>query len=336
MAKKSERKIKEEVSSSGKVNSEGRGPEPKPDVPVEKEEITQRKLIDDISKALKDEATEEDKKQGKETIKKYLKQSIDSYDISKNYNIVFLYDEGRMIESDADSIYVAVTSFPEKKPILLVLHSTGGDIEPAYLIGKLLHEYSEGPLNIVVPRRAKSGATLVCCAANRIHMGSLSELGPIDPQLDRLPALALKNSIEHIAELVTEFPQATNLFAQYLSLTVKPIHIGYYERIAKSAAQYAVRLLDQHKDNLEKTPGEIASILLYSYNDHSFVIDKQEAKDIFGGKVIQHNTKEYDLGNAIYKKLGFISLIAGVAGHDFYFNGSLTTTDPGFIKRKKK
>lgn len=216
------------------------------------------------------------------------------------------------------------------------MHSTGGYIEPAYLIGKLLHEYSANPLNIVVPRRAKSAATLVCCAASRIHMGSLSELGPIDPQLDKLPALALKNSIEHIAELVTEFPQATNLFAQYLSLTVKPIHIGYYERIAKSAAQYAIRLLDQHKDTLEKTPGEIAYALVYSYNDHSFVIDKQEAKNIFGEKTLQHNTKEYELGNAIYKKLGFISLIASVAGYDFYFNGSLTATEPGFIKRKKK
>ena len=336
MAKKSERKRKEDVSSSSEVISEGQDMKSKIDVPAEKEKITQRKLIEEIFKALKDEASEEDKKQGKETIRNYLQQTIDSYEISKDYNIVFLYDEGRMIESDTDSIYTAVTSFLEKKPVLLVLHSTGGYIEPAYLIGKLLHEYSEGKLNIVVPRRAKSAATLVCCAASRIHMGSLSELGPIDPQLDKLPALALKNSIEHIAELVTEFPQATNLFAQYLSITVKPIHIGYYERIAKSAAQYAERLLYPHKNILGRLPGEIANMLVYSYNDHSFVIDKQEAKSIFGEKILQHNTKEYELGNAIYKELGFISRIVSIAGHDFYFNGSLATTDPGFIKRKKK
>ena len=241
-----------------------------------------------------------------------------------------------MVQSDADSIYAAVTSFPEKKPILLVLHSTGGYIEPAYLIGKLLHEYSADPLNIVVPRRAKSAATLVCCAADRIHMGSLSELGPIDPQLDRLPALALKSSIEHIAELVTEFPQATNLFAQYLSITVKPIHIGHYERIAKSAVQYAERLLLPHKDILKRSPQEIATILVYSYKDHSFVIDRQEAENIFGENILKHNTKEYELGNILYKELGVISRVADVAGYDFYFNGSLTATDPGFIEKRKK
>lgn len=337
MVKKSEKKIKAEVNTSDNVNSEGQDQKPKPDVVAEKkQEIMQSKLIKDIFKALEEEASEEDKKQGKETIKEYLQQIIDAHEISKTYNIVFLYDEGGMIESDADSIYAAVTAFPEKKPILLVLHSTGGYIEPAYLIGKLLNEYSEGPLNIVVPRRAKSAATLVCCAASRIHMGSLSELGPIDPQLDKLPTLALKNSIEHIAELVTKFPQATNLFAQYLSTTVKPIHIGYYERIAKSAVQYAERLLLPHKDILGRPPNEIAQMLVYSYNDHSFVIDKQEAKNIFGEKILQSNTKEYELGNAIYKGLRWISRIVNFVGYDFYFNGSLIATDPRFIPRKRK
>lgn len=336
MVKKSAKKIKEKSIPPTKTIPEGQNPKSKPDIPIEKEKITGRNLINVLFKALGDEANEENKKQGKETIKKYLQQLIDSYEISKKYNIVFLYDEGRMIQSDADSIYAAVASFSEKKPILLVLHSTGGYIEPAYLIGKLLHEYSADPLNIVVPRRAKSAATLVCCAADRIHMGSLSELGPIDPQLDNLPALALKSSIEHIAELVTEFPQATNLFAQYLSITVKPIHIGHYERIAKSAVQYAERLLYPHKDILKKSPHEIAEILVYSYKDHSFVIDRQEARNIFGESILQHNTKEYELGNAIYKELGFISRIVGAVGHDFYFNGSLTATDPTFIKRRKK
>ena len=336
MGRKSGRKIKEKFSPPTKSTPEEQNVKSKPDAPVEEGKITKHNLIDDLFKTLKDEASEDDKKQGGKIVKKYLQQIIDSYEISKSYNIVFLYDEIRMIQSDADSIYTAVTTFPEKKPILLVLHSTGGYIEPAYLIGKLLHGYSVEPLNIVVPRRAKSGATLVCCAAGRIHMGSLSELGPIDPQLDKLPALAIKSSIEHIAKLVTEFPQATTLFAQYLSLTVKPIHIGYYERIAKSAVQYAERLLSPHKDILKSPPSIIAERLVYSYKDHSFVIDRQEAKDIFGENVLKHNTKEYELGNAIYKELGFISRIADIAGYDFYFNGSLVATEPGFVKRRKK
>ena len=92
-----------------------------------------------------------------------------------------------MVKSDADDIYSAVTTFEEPKPILLVLLSTGGAISSAYLIGKLCREYAHDKLVIVVPREAKSAATLLCCAADEIHMGSLSELGPIDPQIDKLP-----------------------------------------------------------------------------------------------------------------------------------------------------
>jgi ClpP class serine protease len=131
----------------------------------------------------------------------------------------------QMVQSDADHIYAAVTKFADKKPILLIFHSSGGYVGPAYLIGKLLREYSEGKLEIAVPRLAKSGATLLCCAADHLHMGSLSELGPIDPQFEGLPALGLKSAIQHIAELVAEYPHATDLLSKYMSQTIRPQHI---------------------------------------------------------------------------------------------------------------
>jgi hypothetical protein len=239
-----------------------------------------------------------------------------------------------MVQGDADNIYASVTKFSDGKPILMVLHSSGGNVGPAYLIGKLLIEYSKGKLEIVVPRLAKSAATLLCCAANHIHMGSLSELGPIDPQFEGLPALGLKSAIQHIAELVAEYPHATDLLSKYMSQSIQPIHLGYYERVAESAVQYAERLLHSHASELGQVPEKISRDLVYSYKDHGFVIDKQEAQDIFGNKVVKHNTKEYHLGNALYQGLVFISRIADVAHHAFYMIGSLSS-DPGFIKKNK-
>lgn len=260
-------------------------------------------------------------------------QIVEKHPVSSQYNIVLLYDETIMIQSDADSIYNAVTNFSDKKPILLVLHSAGGNIGTAYLIGKLLSEYSGGKVEIAVPRLAKSAATLLCCAANHIHMGSLSELGPIDPQFEGLPALGLKSAIQHIAELVAEYPHATDLLSKYMSQSIKPIHLGFYERVAESAVQYAERLLRSHAAELAQIPDKIARDLVYAYKDHSFVIDKQEAQDIFGNKVVKHNTGEYQLGNAIYQGLGFITRIANAVSQTFYMIGSLSS-DPGFIKKQ--
>jgi hypothetical protein len=136
--------------------------------------------------------------------------------IGVNYNLLVVYD-GRPIErSDTDKIYRAVSAGQADKPILLVVDSGGGSISPAYFIAKLCREYSRDRFEVAVPRRAKSAATLICCGADKIHMGSLSELGPIDPQFDGVPALALKHSIEHLAELVKLHPAASDMFASYL------------------------------------------------------------------------------------------------------------------------
>jgi len=304
------------------------------DFQPEPKTIKRRELADSIILSFGLDGTEEQKSKARANIRRYLKQVLDNHPVAQKYNIVILYDQTRMVQSDADNIYSSVTGFKDKKPILLVLHSSGGFIGPAYLIGKLLREYSGGPFNVAVPRLAKSGATLLCCAADHIHMGSLTELGPIDPQFEGLPALGLKSSIEHIAQLVAEYPQATELFAKYLSQSVQPIHLGYYERVAESAVQYAVRLLRPHEINLGQTPDKIAKDLVYSYKDHGFVIEREEAQSIFGDKVVQHNTDEYALANALYQNLTFISRMADNVHHDFYFIGTLTS-EPGFIKRRK-
>lgn len=286
------------------------------------------KLIDlfkAIFSGFGDGSTEKVQAVTKRIISQYLRQETNKYSCSNNYNILILFDKGSIVKSDADNIYNAITSFKDKKPILLILFSGGGSAGSAYLIGKLCREYSEGRLSVSIPRYAKSAATLLCCAANEIHMGSLSELGPIDPQIDNLPALGLKNSIEHLAELAKKYPESSDMFAKYLHLSLNLVNIGYYERVAESAMQYSERLLETHESILPKKPKEIAFDLVYKYKDHGFVIDKEEAEQIFGDKIIKSNTEEYELGNALYKSLEMMHGIFRNLGFNFYHIGSLYT-----------
>ena len=210
--------------------------------------------------ALSEDATDEATDNLNARIGSYLREQIGQHEVANNYNVLILFDEGLMIKSDADHIYSAATLFKDPKPILLVLRSSGGVIGSAYLIGKLCREYAKGKLVMVVPREAKSAATLLCCAADEIHMGSLSELGPIDPQIEGLPALGLKSAIEHIADLVKNHPDSADMLAKYLHLSVKPVHLGYYERVAESATQYAERLLEAHAGPLKNPPAKIARV----------------------------------------------------------------------------
>lgn len=299
-------------------------------------EIALASVMRALIEACKDGATDETKTAFSSLHTKYLKQELAKHPLAEHYNILCLLDNTTLVKNDADALYQAMTSFPNNgRPLLLVLVSRGGEPEPAYLIGKLCREHSNGKFIVVVPRHAKSAATLAACAADEIHMGSLSELGPIDPQIDGKPALGLKNSVDHIAELVEKHRGAAEMFARYLARTVEPIQIGYYERIAKSAEQYAERLLASHTSSLTGNASEIAHKLVYGYEDHGFVIDKAEAVSVLGEKMVKSNTQEYELGNTVYNIFSRLRDIASAMSHGYYYIGTIETA-PSYFKRENK
>lgn len=283
--------------------------------------------LDEVIKSFvlgyRDGGEEAKKTQFKELLSKRLKSVASRYKCFSNYNILVLFDNGSMMKTDSDHIYKAVNALDKNKSLLLILLSNGGDPGSAYLIGKLCRESTKGKFIVTVPRYAKSAATLLSTAADEIHMGGLSELGPIDPQIKGMPTLGLKNAIENMAEVVNRMPGSSEMFARYLNYSVQPIQIGYYERAAKSLQQYAEKLLEAHKATLKSSPSEIASRLVYEYKDHSFIIDKSEALEIFGPETVKADTEEYQLGSSIYSDLLRIEDLAERFNYMFYFIGSL-------------
>ncbi|MBA7548477.1 hypothetical protein ES705_40937 [subsurface metagenome] len=231
--------------------------------------------------------------------------------------ILFIYSPDESIdESTADSIYRAIP-IGEKKNILMIIHSSGGSVEPAYLISNCCKEYSK-KFVIVIPRKAKSAATLISLGADEIHMGIMSELGPIDPQINLLPALGLTNAVEYLASLCTKYPEAGDMFAKYLSAKLDLRVLGYFNRVTESAAQYAERLLIGKELPSNYKYKDIAWQFVYAYKDHNFVIDSKEAQK-FLGKHIKTNSEEYLLGNEIHNFINILNILLKI----FDFNKSI-------------
>jgi len=238
----------------------------------------------------------------------HIRKILTRHPVSKKYLVLFLYDGNNSInEKMTDKIYAAIPE-DNTKPILLILHSKGGEVEPAYLISKTCKENTDNFV-VAIPRRAKSAATLISLGAKEIHMGSMSELGPIDPQFGNLPALGLSSSLETIAKVVSRFPKSGDMFAEYLNKQLNLRILGYFERVSESAKQYAQRLLEDKET--PKEIQEIAHAFVYEYKDHSFVIDKEEAKKYLGD-IIKVNTDEYKLANDIHKFMSNLNWIAGL------------------------
>lgn len=278
--------------------------------PNKKEETKGKELdLKNFSDLLECLSTEKDIEKLKSLFSKHIKKIISSHqNIADKYHFLFLYDDNKGIDEDmTDKIYDAIPPDNEK-PIFLLLHSRGGQVEPAYLISKTCKEKSPEFI-VVIPRRAKSAATLISLGANSIHMGSMSELGPIDPQFGSLPALSLSSSLQSIAKVVSAQPLSSDMFAKFLSEKLDLRILGYFERVSESAEQYAQRLLVGKKP--PKEIQEIAHSLVYEYKDHSFVIDKEEAKARLGD-IIKTDTEEYRLANEIHKFMRELNILSSI------------------------
>lgn len=239
--------------------------------------------------------------------KKHIEKIIKDSGLDKDYNFIFLIKESGMDKFDLDQIYQTISSFDNKENgLALIINSPGGSVEPAYLIAKCCQEY-KGKFITIIPRRAKSAATLISLGAEEIHMGTVSELGPIDIQINRVPARALSNAVEYLASLQKKHPESYRMFSEYLSKELNLSKLGHFQRIAESMKDYAKILLKNNAGAKTLNHEEVAEKLVDGFQDHSFVIDDKQAKEILGS-IIQTKTKEYDLGNKVYSFLDELSL----------------------------
>jgi len=233
--------------------------------------------------------------------------------VANNYACVALLQPERSIgQFELDQIFAALAkSNPDSaKDVLLLLLSPGGGIEPAYQISKVCKTSAKDKFVVCIPRQAKSAATLIALGADEIHMSLLGHLGPIDPQVQGLPALGVSQALETLAVLVERHPGSANMFATYLQNSVRIEQIGYYERICESAVQYAERLLSS-KSALPKPAAEIARELVHEYKDHGFVIDLAEAMEHLGDTWIKVATPEVMAAERLYRLFERVNLFLG-------------------------
>lgn len=248
-------------------------------------------------------------------INKHVCKLISKSDSCNKYNVIFLFDIVNSIDrSHAERIYSSILEFKEKKDIILFLRSHGGKAEPSYLISQLCNKFKDKKFIVSIPSEAKSAATLLSFGADEIHMGPMSELGPIDLQVNGLPLQSVSGALEKIAAIVQKFPGSSDMFAKYLTENLNIGLIGYYDRVSESASQYAQRLLKGKHDNNTKSVEEIAAHFTNHYKDHGFVIDVSESMSILGEYIVKSDTGIYKAGSKIldfFNKIEFIYALLG-------------------------
>jgi hypothetical protein len=208
-------------------------------------------------------------------------------------------------------LYACVQGHIEKgRPIALLIDSDGGSGRGAYRIASILRQHCGG-FRALVPRRAKSAATLLALGADELCLGDHAELGPIDAQVwdeDKgkyLSALEIIETISHVHSFAAEAFAAmhrrlstTKLVLPgtekqsvlghtftFANRTVEPLmgafDLANYSKRArqlKAGQKYTEALL--RKKYSQEAALDIATILVNNYPEHAFIIDRAETERI--------------------------------------------------------
>ena len=196
----------------------------------------------------------------------------------------------------------------KRNRVLVILVTLGGYANPAYRIARLLQSTC-ARFTILVPSYCKSAGTLVVTGAHELWMSVFAELGPLDVQLvkwdeigEQRSGLTTQSALEGIKAQAFEMfsdgmmeikrrsgnrvrfrtaadlamQMTTGLFSHIYS-QIDPLSMGEDYRDLHVALEYGERLA-KYSRNLK--PGGVTD-LVHKYPSHDFVIDLEEAKELF-------------------------------------------------------
>lgn len=216
------------------------------------------------------------------------------------------YEANSISEEIADQLFLQREALKPGEPVAVVIDSLGGDARGAYRIATLLRKQCGGFV-AVVPRMAKSAATLFAFGAHQIVLGEYGELGPIDVQIRAEPGEPFEsalNEVEAVQRLHTDvlaavdqtmglllprllkkpeavLPHAIELVTGTMRPLLEKVDTKLYtkrSRELKVGEDYAARLLANRYP--KEAAKALAQSFVHDYADHVFIIDAQEAARI--------------------------------------------------------
>lgn len=132
-------------------------------------------------------------------------------------------------DDDKNGFMNAVHGLDRSLGLDLILHTPGGDIAATESLVHYLRKLFGTDIRAIVPQIAMSAGTMIACSCKVIIMGKQSNLGPIDPQLNGVPAQAVIDEFEEAIREVAINPAAIPIWQAIIG-KYHPTFIGECKR----------------------------------------------------------------------------------------------------------
>jgi len=172
----------------------------------------------------------------------------------------------------------------------LMMNSPGGDANAAEKLLMMCRQRFTDEFDVIVPDYAKSAATMIALGSDRIMMGYLAELGPIDPQLQTspipggevIPARSFIDGLDMIRKKVKVDGDPVQMYLPMLS-QIRPEVLAICQRAIDDARMFAEKWLKNCMLREDHKQAEAVAEMLSTgaaYKSHGKVIDFSEAQNV--------------------------------------------------------
>lgn len=224
--------------------------------------------------------------------------------IGEKYNSDMYLFVNTINDETSDTFINLVRDNPNRRPgCLLILTTFGGDPNAGYRIARAIKHYYQGGFTLFVFGSCKSTGTLIALAADKIIMSDFGEFGPLDIQLTKDDELQNTSGLSYLQSLTSLTEQIFRSFEKnFLSLKqrsgntittrtaaevasklavglISPIS-GQLDPVKLGEVNRAINIADAYGNRLTQEKGTVRK-LITDYPSHGFVIDYEEAKEIF-------------------------------------------------------
>lgn len=171
-------------------------------------------------------------------------------------------------DEDKNAFMSTVHQLDKSLGLDLILHTPGGDIAATESIVKYLRSIFGVNVRAIIPQIAMSAGTMIACSCKEIIMGKQSNLGPIDPQYNGVPALAVIDEFKKAIDQVKNEPAAIPIWQTIIG-KYHPTFIGECERAVKWSQEIVKEWIETGMFRGEAEANERSLAIVRQLSDHN-------------------------------------------------------------------